>query len=69
MSSESSPNPTGFTATHAYRNYVLFILFLVYGLSYVDRQLLSILMEPIRTEFGFSDLQLGLLSGVAFALF
>ena len=62
-------NPTGFTATPAYRNYVLFILFVVYGLSYVDRQLLSILMEPIRTEFDFSDLQLGLLSGVAFALF
>lgn len=59
----------GFIASPAYRNYVLFILFLVYGLSYVDRQLLSILMEPIRQEFDFSDLQLGLLSGVAFAIF
>lgn len=61
--------PQEFTATEGYRNYVLFILFLVYGLSYVDRQILSILMEPIRKEFDFSDLQLGLLSGVAFAIF
>jgi MFS family permease len=60
---------TSFVASDAYRNYVLFILFVVYGLSYVDRQLLSILMEPIRQEFEFSDMQLGMLSGVAFALF
>ncbi len=59
----------GFVASDGYRNYVLFILFIVYGLSYVDRQLLSILMEPIRQEFDFTDLQLGLLSGVAFAIF
>jgi len=58
-----------FVASTAYRNYVLFILFVVYGLSYVDRQILSILMEPIRKEFEFSDMQLGLLSGVAFAIF
>jgi MFS family permease len=58
-----------FTASSRYRNYVLFLLFIVYGLSYVDRQILSILMEPIRKEFDFSDTQLGLLSGVAFAIF
>jgi MFS family permease len=58
-----------FTASNAYRSYALWLLFMVYGLSYVDRQILSILMEPIRTEFDFSDMQLGLLSGVAFAIF
>lgn len=68
----SAASPTGpreFVASAAYRNYVLFILFVVYGLSYVDRQLLSILMEPIRKEFDFGDTELGLLSGVAFAIF
>jgi MFS family permease len=58
-----------FTASNSYRSYALWLLFMVYGLSYVDRQILSILMEPIRTEFDFSDMQLGLLSGVAFAIF
>jgi len=63
------PSASGFVASDNYRNYVLFILFLVYGLSYVDRQILSILIEPIRKEFDFSDTQLGLLSGLAFAIF
>jgi MFS family permease len=63
------PSAGGFVASDGYRNYVLFILFLVYGLSYVDRQILSILIEPIRMEFDFSDTQLGLLSGLAFAIF
>ena len=58
-----------FTASPSYRNYALWLLFVVYGFSYVDRQILSMLMEPIREEFNFSDLQLGLLSGVAFAIF
>lgn len=41
----------------------------VYSLNFLDRQLLSILAEPIRTELTLSDTQLGLLSGLTFALF
>ncbi len=51
-----------------YRWYVVWLLFVVYVLNFVDRQILIILMEPIRLEFGFSDRQLGLLGGLAFAL-
>ena len=51
-----------------YRWYVVWLLFFVYVLNFVDRQILIILMEPIRLEFGFSDKQLGLLGGLAFAL-
>jgi len=35
---------------------------------YVDRYVLYILIEPIRIEFGLSDGQIGLLTGVAFAV-
>jgi MFS family permease len=35
----------------------------------VDRQILAILIQPIKTEFGLSDAQLGLIGGLAFALF
>ena len=52
-----------------YRNYVLFILFLTYILNYVDRQLMTILLEPIKAEFGASDTAMGFLTGFAFALF
>ena len=48
--------------------YVIFLLFLAYAFSFVDRQILSILFEPIKAEFDLSDTQLGLLGGIAFAL-
>ncbi|MBN9558012.1 MAG: MFS transporter, partial [Alphaproteobacteria bacterium] len=54
-------------SAHAY--YVLGFLFVLSTFNFLDRQLLSILMEPIRAELGLSDTVLGLLSGFAFALF
>ena len=50
-------------------NYVLFILAVVSFFNYLDRMVLSMLFEPIRNELGFSDTQLGLLGGFAFAAF
>lgn len=49
--------------------YGLALLFVVSCLNYLDRYILSILLEPIRLEFGLNDTQMGLLSGLAFALF
>lgn len=48
---------------------VLLLLSLVYTFNYVDRQILIILAEPIKAEFGLKDWQLGFLTGTAFALF
>jgi predicted MFS family arabinose efflux permease len=62
--------PLRFSAmSPAYRGYALFLLWLASVISYLDRHILSVLLEPIRHEFGFSDTQLGLLGGVAFAVF
>ncbi|RBP49677.1 spinster family MFS transporter [Arenicella xantha] len=52
-----------------YRRYVLIILTLVYAVNFIDRQLLTILQESIKVELDLSDLQLGLLTGLAFAIF
>ena len=51
-----------------YRYYVLVVLMMTYVFSYMDRYIMSILLEDVKAEFGFSDLQLGMLSGLAFAL-
>lgn len=51
------------------RNMALAMLFVVGTINFVDRQLLSVLVEPIRAEMQFSDTQFGLLTGFAFALF
>lgn len=58
-----------FSASNAYRNYVVWLLFVIYVFNYVDRQILSIVLEPIKQEFGLHDWQLGMLSGLAFAAF
>jgi len=47
----------------------LAILCLVYVLNFLDRQLLSILAKPIQDDLGVTDGQLGLISGLYFALF
>tara|TARA_R110000868_G_scaffold124027_2_gene328132 strand:+ start:6014 stop:7345 length:1332 start_codon:yes stop_codon:yes gene_type:complete len=55
--------------TTSYRNYALFLLMMAYTANYVDRQILAILMQPIKLELGLSDTQLGFLSGLTFAIF
>lgn len=52
-----------------YRHYVLGVLCLAYVVNVMDRSVLGALLEPIRHEFNASDTQLGLLGGLAFALF
>ncbi len=44
------------------------MLILVYALNFLDRQILGILAKPIKEEFGLTDGQFGLMSGLAFAL-
>ena len=47
----------------------LWVLLFVYILNFLDRQILNILAEPIKSELSLSDTQLGLLAGPAFAVF
>lgn len=53
----------------AARTTTLALLTVTYFFSYMDRQILSILVEPIRKEFQLADWQLGVLGGLAFAIF
>lgn len=50
-------------------HYALFVLAAIYVFNYIDRQLMAILIEPVKLEFGISDTGIGLLSGVTFAVF
>ena len=55
--------------TPRYRNYALAVLFLGYVINFVDRSILSILLEPIKLDLVLNDTQLGFLGGLAFAVF
>ena len=48
---------------------MLWTLLVVYILNFLDRQIVAILAEPMKAEFGLTDTQLGLLAGPAFAVF
>src|SRR5262245_42096761 len=53
----------------ARKAYVLFTIMVIYGLNILDRQVISILAAPIKKELGLSATQLGMASGLAFAVF
>jgi len=46
----------------------LAVLTLLSALAFMDRQILSVVIQPIKLEFGLSDLQIGLVTGLGFAL-
>lgn len=50
------------------RGLVLAMLLLVYIFNFLDRQILSILAQPVKADLGLTDGQLGMLGGFAFAL-
>ncbi len=55
---------------HGWRShYALLVLLFVYTMSFIDRQMMDILVQPIKQEFGVSDTAMGLLTGLAFAVF
>lgn len=51
-----------------YRRYVLWLLLLIYVVNFLDRQVVTILAEPIKNDLHLMDWQVGLLSGFAFGI-
>jgi MFS family permease len=51
------------------RNYALGLLIVVYTFAFIDRNIVNVLLEPIRKEFDLADWQLGFFSGTAFGIF
>lgn len=49
--------------------YMVAVLMVMYVFSFIDRQILGLLVDPIKREFGVSDTQVGLLQGLTFAVF
>ncbi len=65
----TSPARDDSSISPAYANYVLAVMFLAYVFNFIDRQIISILLEPIKEDLGVTDTAMGFLTGTAFALF
>ena len=57
------------TYSRAYRGWLLALLLAAYACSFVDRIIISVVGQPLIAELQLSDLQFGLLGGMAFAIF
>jgi len=49
--------------------YGVAVLTLAYTVSFIDRTILGLLIEPIKADLGLTDTQISLLHGLAFAVF
>jgi len=67
MSSNASIKAQIPSATYAW--FVVGVLSLASIVSYIDRQIINLLVEPIKADLGINDTQIGLLQGFSFALF
>lgn len=70
VSQQAPGDPTeGGYPPSRYSWYVVGVLTLTYAVSFVDRQIMALMIEPIRRDLGISDTQVSLLIGLAFAIF
>jgi MFS family permease len=63
---QSTSGPGGLRALYPW--YVVFVLTLAYTCSFIDRQILTLLIEPIRRDLVITDTQMSLLGGLAFSI-
>jgi MFS family permease len=59
----------GISTSTRYRCYVVALCAIAYVFSFIDRQIMTLLIEPVSVDLGLNDTQFGLLHGLAFALF
>jgi MFS family permease len=66
---QESAAPKTAESSLKYAWYVVFVLMVCYTLSFIDRQILGMLVDPIKRDFEISDTGVGLLQGLAFVAF
>jgi len=69
MAKDAIPSPVINPVSTGYRRYALWVLLIIYTLNFLDRQVVNILAEPIKRDLGLADWQLGMMTGLAFAVF
>lgn len=69
MPPATDPADAGAYPAPRYAWYVVVVLTIAYLLSFLDRQILALMVEPIRRDLGISDTQVSLLGNLAFGIF
>ena len=69
MSADTSTVKANPYERSAYRWYVVTLLAVAYAVSYIDRLIISLMVDPIKASLALSDTQVSLLIGLSFAIF
>jgi len=74
LSTITEPRATGAPSaadypSRGYAWYVVFVLYLAYVLAFVDRQIMTFMVQPIRSEFGITDFEFSMVHGFGFVIF
>jgi predicted MFS family arabinose efflux permease len=68
MSDQAAQQPAGPGLSGGYKAWALFVLVVIYTSNFIDRTIVNILGQSIKVDLKLTDGQLGLLSGLAFAV-
>jgi MFS family permease len=68
LTPEAAPAPQFAPLAMPYRGYALSLLMVICVVNFLDRQVVSILAEPIKRDLGLADWQLGMMTGLAFSV-
>jgi MFS family permease len=70
MTTDEQQNSTDVTYPKpAYAWYVVVLMMSFYVLSFMDRQIIAVLLDPIKIDLDLTDVQISLIGGVSFGLF
>ena len=67
-STETSAEASAYVSDR-YRQFALTLLMMIFAINFVDRQIINILAEGIKEDLHLADWQIGMMTGLAFALF
>lgn len=68
-SGAATPDAGAGRVSPARARWALGVLVVVYAINFIDRNILAVLLQPIKEELGASDTAMGVLTGFAFAVF
>ena len=65
---DETATPAAAPYSRTYTRYAMWLLLGIYVVNFIDRSVINILAEPIKQDLKLADWQLGLMSGLAFAI-
>ena len=64
MSSNQDTSNKEYKVSRAQANFILIICFILFAINYMDKQVFSVVLEPMRIELGLNDSQLGIMQSI-----